>query len=103
MDGNGEKTPIFHVKVWFIIQMRQPIKSASLGCQGSIKIFRGFSQFESSVSPTGYPKHLLIKICFFQLDDELNLCMKKWVDITISIHLRDGWVEDLTLILYFGI
>lgn len=67
MDGNGEKTPIFHVKVWFIIQMRQPIKSASLGCQGSIKIFRWFSQFESSVSPTGYPKHVLIKICFFSI------------------------------------
>ena len=35
MDGNVDFHPIFHAKVWFIIQFqfKQPLKNACSGCQ----------------------------------------------------------------------
>ena len=32
MDGNGE-TPMFHVMIWFIIQLKQPFKTGCLEFQ----------------------------------------------------------------------
>ena len=37
MDGNG-KTAISHVKIWFIIQLKQLFINGSLGFQGCMKI-----------------------------------------------------------------